>query len=158
MKTSLKLSFILMLTISLMSMQCSSDDDNNPADNSAEIQQIINQVETGNWVITYFFDTDSDETSNYTGYEFTFGSNGMLTASNGTNTYTGTWSVTDDSNSSDDSSSDDDIDFNISFVSPSDFEELSDDWDIISHTSTKIELIDVSGGNGGTDYLTFEKQ
>ena len=158
MKTSLKLSFILMLTISLMSMQCSSDDDNNPADNSAEIQQIINQVETGNWVITYFFDTDSDETSNYTGYEFTFGSNGMLTASNGTNTYTGTWSVTDDSNSSDDSSSDDDIDFNISFVSPSDFEELSDDWDIISHSSTKIELIDVSGGNGGTDYLTFEKQ
>ena len=158
MKTSLKLSFILMLAISLMSMQCSSDDDNNPADNSAEIQQIINQVETGNWVITYFFDTDSDETSNYTGYEFTFGSNGMLTASNGTNTYTGTWSVTDDSNSSDDSSSDDDIDFNISFVSPPDFEELSDDWDIISHTSTKIELIDVSGGNGGTDYLTFEKQ
>jgi hypothetical protein len=24
-------------------------------------------------------------------------------------------------------------------------------------TSTKIELIVVSGGNGGTDYLTFEK-
>ncbi len=39
-----------------------------------------------------------------------------------------------------------------------DFEELSDDWDIISHSSTKIELIDISGGNGGTDYLTFEKQ
>ena len=139
-------------------MQCSSDDEHNPNDNSAEIQDITNTAQNGNWVITYFFDTDSDETSDYTGYEFTFGTNGVLTASNGTNTYAGTWSVTDDSNSNDDSSSDDDIDFNISFASPVDFEELSDDWDIISYTSVKIELIDVSGGNGGTDYLTFEKQ
>jgi len=140
-----------------MSMQCSSDDENNPNDNTAEIQDVINTAESGNWVVTYFFDTDQEETSNFTGYEFNFGTNGVLTASNDTNMYTGTWSVTDDSNSSDDSSSNDDIDFNISFVSPPDFEELSDDWDIVSYSSTKIELIDISGGNGGTDYLTFEK-
>jgi len=158
MKRSFKLSIILMLAISFMSMQCSSDDDNSPNDNTVEIQDVISIASSGNWVVTYFFDTDSEETSNYSGYEFTFGASGVLTASNGTNTYTGTWSVTDDSNSSDDDSSDDDIDFNISFVSPPDFEELSDDWDIISYSATKIELIDVSGGNGGTDYLTFEKQ
>ena len=70
--------------------------------------------------------------------------------------YTGTWSVTNSSSSS--SSSSDDIDFNILFNSPPNFEELSEDWDIISHTSAKIELIHVSGGNGGTDYLTFERQ
>lgn len=34
---------------------------------------------------------------------------------------------------------------------------LSDDWDVLERTDTKIRLIDVSGGNGGTDYLTFEK-
>ncbi len=158
MKRSFNLSIILLLTISLMSMQCSSDDENSPNDNSAEIQNVVNTAQTGNWVITYFFDTDSEETGNYTGYEFTFGADGVITASNGTNTYTGTWSVTDDSNSNDDSSSDDDIDFNILFVSPPDFEELSDDWDIVSYTSTKIQLTDVSGGNGGTDFLTFEKQ
>jgi len=157
MKRSVKLSMILMLTISLMSMQCESEDMNNPNDNTAEIQDVISIAGSGDWVITYFFDTDSDETSDYSGYQFAFGANEVLTASNGTNTYTGTWSVTDDSNSSDDSSGDDDIDFNISFVSPSDFEELSDDWDIISYSATKIELIDISGGNGGTDYLTFEK-
>ena len=50
-----------------------------------------------------------------------------------------------------------DIDFNIFFSAPADFAELSDDWDIISHTALKIELIHVSGGNGGTDLLTFEK-
>ena len=50
-----------------------------------------------------------------------------------------------------------DIDFNIFFSAPADFAELSEDWDIISHTASKIELIHVSGGNGGTDLLTFEK-
>jgi hypothetical protein len=37
-------------------------------------------------------------------------------------------------------------------------DDLSDDWDIISYTDTEIKLIDVSGGNGGTDYLTLTKQ
>ena len=80
-------------------------------------------------------------------------------ASNGSNTVTGTWSVTDDSNSSDDSSSDDDIDFNIFFPVPetSDFEDLNDDWDVVSTTPTRIRLMDVSGGDGSTDMLTFEK-
>lgn len=50
-----------------------------------------------------------------------------------------------------------DIDFNIFFASPADFAELTEDWDIITHSATKIELIHVSGGNGGTDLLTFEK-
>ena len=49
------------------------------------------------------------------------------------------------------------IDFNIFFASPVDFSELSEDWDIITNSSSKIELIHVSGGNGGTDLLTFEK-
>lgn len=154
MKTKLKLVMLLVLSFTLMSSSCSSDDDNNPLDNSAEIQNITNTAETGDWVITYFYDTDSDETSNFTGYTFTFGDTGTLTATNGTNTYSGTWSVTN-SSSSDDSSND--IDFNINFTSPPNFEDLSDDWDIVSYSSTKIELIDVSGGNGGTDYLTFEK-
>jgi hypothetical protein len=51
----------------------------------------------------------------------------------------------------------DDLDFNIAFTAPANFLELTYDWDIQSRTDTKIELIDVSGGNGGTDYLTFEK-
>ncbi|MEZ4988540.1 MAG: hypothetical protein R2795_26535 [Saprospiraceae bacterium] len=37
------------------------------------------------------------------------------------------------------------------------FEELNEDWEIISQSDTRIELVHVSGGNGGTDYLTFER-
>ena len=38
-----------------------------------------------------------------------------------------------------------------------DFDALTDDWDFISQTSTKIELIDISGGGEPDDVLTFER-
>ena len=128
---------------------CSSDDSNSSS--TTDPTPIINTVTQGTWRVTYYFDTDTDDTSDFAGYNFTFGSSNVLTATNGTNTYTGSWSVTSDNSPSSD------LNFNILFVSPVNFEDLSDDWDIVSRTSTKIELIDVSGGNGGIDYLTFTK-
>ncbi|MCB0468743.1 MAG: hypothetical protein KDC64_11120 [Aequorivita sp.] len=116
----------------------------------------MNTAQSGSWKITYFFDSDQNETDHFTGYVFTFNNNGSLVAVKGSTTVTGTWSVTD-SNSSDDDGGSNDTDFNIFFASPADFEDLSDDWDIISVSNSKIELTDVSGGNGGTDFLTFEK-
>lgn len=149
-----------MLSFSLMSSMCSSDDDDgSPNNNSQQIAEIESTAESGTWRITNFNDSGQNETSDFNGYDFTFNSDGSLVATNGSNTLTGTWSVTDDSNSSDDSSSDDDIDFNIFFPvsDDNDFEDLNDDWDVVTTTSTRIELIDISGGNGGTDMLTFER-
>ncbi len=274
------------------------DDSNNFANLQADIETITNNVSTGSWVITNFIDSGKNETGDFTGYGFSFNSDGSLVADNATNNATGTWSITidddsnDDSNddsssssSNDDNSDDDcnncsvsqltnvltacsgwyvdklelndndlednlngytfdfsadgtmnvswnnneysgtweasgsgnniqvvititdisdleatwtlheielengeskvdlriagddrlrfkndctignfsggsssgDIDFNIFFASPADFADLSEDWDIISHSASKIELKHVSGGDGGTDLLTFEK-
>lgn len=144
------LSLIFMLN---MASTCSGDDNNS---SSADATPVINTVTSGTWRVTYYFDTDTDETNHFTGYNFTFGGSNVLTVTNGTNTYTGSWSVINDDSSDDDNPSGD-LDFNILFSSPANFADLSDDWDILSRTATKIELIDVSGGNGGTDYLTFEK-
>jgi len=132
---------------------CSSDDNN--SNSSADPTPVINTVNQGTWRITLYNDSGTIKTSNFTGYNFTFGSGSALTATNGSNTYNGTWSVTS-SDSNDDNPSND-LDFNIGFSTPANFADLTDDWDIITYTSTKIQLIDVSGGNGGTDYLTFEK-
>ena len=123
-------------------------------DNSSQINEVVNTASTGTWKVTYFFDTDKEETTNFSGYSFNFGSNNLLSASNGTLTYSGNWNVVDD-NSNDDSPSD--IDFVISFATPDSFTDLSEDWKIISRTSEKIELTHISGGNGGTDFLTFLK-
>ena len=160
MKKVFNLGFILMLSITLMSSMCSSDDDDGtPNNNSQQIAEIENDIQSGTWRITSFIDSGQNETSDFSGYDFSFNSDGSLVATNGTNTQTGTWSITDDDSSDDDSSSDDDIDFNIFFPVPdtNNFEDLNDDWDIVTATSTRIELIDISGGNGGTDMLTFEK-
>ena len=116
--------------------------------------QVEENVQSGTWRITKFIDSGTNETTYYTGYDFNFNSSGSVSASNGTQSHSGSWSI---SASSSDDDSQDDLDFNLSFSSPDHFEELSDDWHFISQSETKIELIDVSGGNGGTDYLTFEK-
>ena len=147
----IKNGFVL-LVFTVMLMACSSNDDTSVNDNTKS--QIETNLRSSTWVITKYMDSGVDELYHYTGYEFTFGDNNVLTATNGTNTISGTWNIT---NSSSSSSSSNDLDFNIFFSSPPDFEELTDDWDILTQTSTKIELIDVSGGSGETDYLTFER-
>lgn len=152
----LKTHSIVYLLSVITFMACSKNDDNgsnSSAQNSADLVEQI--AENGNWRITSFIDSGDDETNDFSGYTFQFNAGGTLVASNGTTTLSGNWSVIDDSNSS----SDADDDFNIFFPVPdtNDFEDLNDDWDIVSVSNNKIELIDISGGNGGTDYLTFEK-
>jgi hypothetical protein len=138
---------LLFIGLMLFIASCTKDD----VKQKANIEE---EVSKGTWKITYFSDSGADETSNFSGYNFEFKSDGTLTASNGSNSYDGIWSVTD-GNSNDDSP--DDLDFNIYFNLTNNFEDLNDDWDIKSHTETKLELKDVSGGNGGTDLLTFTK-
>ena len=158
MKTQI-LKTVLALFVSVLLVGCSEDDsnDNNTNNNSNLIAQANQVAQSGSWRISYFWDTDKDETSNFAGYVFNFNSDGTLVATGNNNTVNGTWSVTDSSSSS--SSSSNDVDFNIFFNVPqtSDFEDLNDDWDIISITNNMMELTDVSGGNGGTDFLTFVK-
>ena len=140
---------LFMLNVASM---CSSDDDSSSTDPTP----VISTATQGTWRVTSFVDSGNDETNHFTGYNFTFGAANVLTAANGTNTYTGTWSVTSDDSSDDDDSSGD-LDFNVAFASPADFNELTEDWDIVTYSSTTISLIHISGGNGGTDTLVFTK-
>jgi len=140
---------------------CESDDNSDSNGNQSSIDQITEIAETGTWRIISFIDSGDDETSDFNGYAFTFNQDGTLIAVNGSTTLSGTWSVTDDSSSSsdDDDNSSDQEDFNIFFPVPesNDFEDLNDDWDIVSVSEVSISLTDVSGGNGGTDTLVFER-
>ncbi|MGF2414382.1 hypothetical protein [Ferruginibacter sp.] len=105
-------------------------------------------VTQGIWRITYYNDSGIDETSNFTGYTFTFTSGGSVTAISGSIATNGTWnSYNDDSQNK--------LYLEIGSTPPLD--ELKGDWHITEKTSVKIKLEDVSGGGSGTDYLTFEK-
>jgi hypothetical protein len=145
----------MFVLLSLLFIAACDDDDNS---SNSKITEVKNTAIDGQWKVTYYFDTDTDETANFNGYVFDFGSNDVITATKGSTAHSGSWSVTDDVSGDDNSKGEfDDIDFNIAFASPPDFEELSEDWEIISQTATKIELRHVSGGGGGTDLLTFGK-
>lgn len=123
---------------------CSKKEDTTPSGTPVTAENLT----TGDWRITYFWDSDHEETSHFTAHTFTFSTNGVISATNGQSTYTGTWSRgTDDSTPK----------LYISFASPDKFESLSSDWKILELTGQKIRLVDISGGNGGTDYLTFER-
>ena len=123
-------------------------------------KQINKAAIDGTWIVSSYIDDGNDETSDFTSFRLNFLEDGTLNAtdllSSNTNPYVGSWSITD-SNSNDDDSLDD-LDFNINFAVGNKLDDLSDDWDIISYTDSEIKLIDVSGGGGGTDYLTLTKQ
>jgi hypothetical protein len=139
-----------------MLVSCNSDDSNGTVNNGS-ITEITDNAKNGTWIVTLYEDDGNNETNHFTGYMFTFGNNNVLTATNGANTYTGSWSITNSSSSDDDDNGSSDIDFNIGFATPATFEDLTDDWDIVEINDNIMKLVDVSGGNGGTDYLTFEK-
>ena len=141
---------LFMLNVASM---CSSDDDSS---SSQDPTPVINAATQGTWRVTSYIDSNTDETNHFTGYNFTFASGGVLTATNGTNTYQGTWSVTGD-DSNDDSPSND-LDFNIFFNTSANFADLTDDWDIATYSANTISLIDISGGNGGTDILVLAQK
>lgn len=135
---------IIFLTILTIGVLTSCDKNLNDVTTPETLGETVKQ---GNWEVSYFWD-DKDETYHFNGYEFTFEDSGVLSASNGSMNYSGTWSTgTDDST----------VKLNIYFAAPESFEELSDDWHIITRTDNVIELSDVSGGDGSTDYLTFTR-
>jgi hypothetical protein len=144
----------LIIATVFLTYSCSADDNGNLT-SSTSIAAVANTMTSGTWRITKYIDSANDETTDFLGYNFTFTQNNILMANNGGDEIVGSWLVASGNSNDDNPSSD--LDFIISFSGPAKFIELSDDWDIQLRTSTKIELIDVSGGNGGTDYLTFEK-
>ncbi len=154
-----KLVFLLAgITASLFISSCSNDEDDNDMDAVQTVSDIQTNIVSGDWMISSYVDSGVDETSDYTGFTFTFNNDGVVSASSTAEMLTGAWSVEMD-NSMDDSS-DSDVDFTLFFGVPDthDFDDLSDDWDVVSYTATMLSLRDVSGGSGEIDTLVFTRK
>lgn len=129
--------------LAIILFSCTKNDDNS----SGEGNNIAPSA--GTWKVTYFFDKQN-ETNNYTHYTFEFGSNGSLTATDGSQTWSGTWLTGFD---------DSDDKFLIDFTGtvPSPLSELEEDWRIITIEDNFMHFEHTSGGNGDTDVLKFTK-
>ena len=149
--TATKMTTVAMfMSLIALSTGCKKDQ---PSSNSVQ-STVQNNLQSGEWRVTRFIDSDNDETTRYVGYIFSFDAGYQLSVMSNQNSYQGSWSIGQD-NSNDDSSND--LHFNLNVNTTGEFADINDDWHILTQTANKIELEDVSGGNGGTDYLTFER-
>src|SRR5690606_38943857 len=122
--------------------------------NKVKPSKVEKSMSDGTWKVTLFSEDGDNETSYFSGYVFTFNDGGTVSAV-GSTTISGTWSVSKSNSSS--SSDDDEVHCNLSFPNMNNFDELSDDWHILNYSDSKLELEDVSGGDGSIDKLTFSK-
>jgi hypothetical protein len=132
MKTTVKL-FLLALTVTFLSCSKSNDDNVNPNNSTNKVEQV-----SGTWTVAYYFDSGKDETSDYSGYNFTFGTDGALSASGIAGNYTGTWWIGNSSSDDDNSSNR----LNILISGNKEMDHLQDDWVILKLTGTEIWLKD----------------
>jgi len=138
---------ILILLTAIVFASCSSDDDSGDA-NTNEFEQIETTLPQGQWEISKLIDGQSDHTAAFESFVFTFKVDGTATAQNDLFTENGTWAY-------DNSSSSEELVLQFGATTP--FDKINDDWDIVSQSSTKIELSDESGGDGDIELLTFTK-
>lgn len=143
------LSIFLLISASFFALSCDSDDDSSDNNNNV-IVQLEASIKVGAWRVSNFVEDGIDQTHHFSSYAFTFSENGTVSATNGTNTVTGTWTTS----SSSSSGSKFILNFN---ASSGPFEEISEDWRIESVTTILIDLKHVSGGDGSIDLLTFAK-
>lgn len=158
-------SFVAGLSVAVC-LSCSSNDDDGIDDggDAINVQELTTITTSGTWRVASYVEDGEDETHHFTGYSFTFNSNGTVAAVNGDTTINGTWAISDDDDDDDDdddgllSSHDFIIAFNVD--DDSDFDDLNDDWDIESYTNNRISLLDDDDDDDDdddTEILVFEK-
>jgi len=140
----MKLLKVMTVALIVLSLNACKKDDH------AGSSDITNVVQDGTWKVTKMTDDGTDKTSQFSDYSFTF-SGGVVTASKGGSTVTGTYGHQMD---------DDHHEFVLSFPNPSvsSFSELSDDWQILEQSSTKIRLQDDDDSKNDEELLTLEKK
>lgn len=100
----------------------------------------------GTWIVALYSDSGVDETSDYTGYQIDFREDGTVIAESDTDLIDGTWEVLGA-----------DTTLVLNFGGDIPFDEFEDDWDVFSVEPMRVEIRDVSGGDGTTDILVFER-
>ncbi|HBL79412.1 MAG: hypothetical protein CL524_15355 [Aequorivita sp.] len=138
---------ILILFAIVTFASCSSDDDSGNV-NTNEFENIKTTLPQGEWKVSKLIDGQSDHTMDFESFIFTFNGDGTVKAQNDLLTENGTWAY-------DNSSSSEELVLQFSEQTP--FDEINDDWDIVSVTNSQIELSDISGGDGDVELLTFIK-
>jgi hypothetical protein len=147
MKKLLKIKFLALICFVLtLNLGCSSDDSI-----SQEALVTIGQtaLANGTWQVSLYSENNTNKTSDFTGYSFIFTPSGAMLATRNSTEYPGIWLMGVDSGKAK---------LNLTFFATNGpLEEISENWDILDVSTNRIQLRHVSGGNGTTDLLTFQR-
>ena len=129
----------------ILERQCPNDMED------GDVMEIRDILMTGDWVVAQFSEDGSDKTPDYEGYDFTFGMQHELTVSTNMDPLkSGLWKVVRNSEGG--------LEVYLNLGDDGDvFSELTEDWDFVSISETRLELKDVSG-DGTVDTLVFERK
>ena len=100
----------------------------------------------GQWRITLFQESASDQTNDFSGYMFVFNSNGIIHVTKDSTTINGNWSFEKEN---------DKQEFLIKFSS-SPLNELNNNWKVKGETFNELRLENIVE-NGEADHLTFRR-
>ena len=119
--------------------------------NDGDVSEIRNIMMGGDWVVASYVEADMDSTVDYNGYSVQFMAEYQISVLEGGEAFgMGLWRVL--------RNSDQELKVYLNFGDSMPFDELTDDWTFVSITDTRIELKDISGGDGSISTLVFEKQ
>ena len=111
---------------------------------------IIETLENGKtWKVAYFEEDGTDATNLFLDYIFTFKGSGIVQAVRINYIADGTYAMGGDKANENN--------LNISFGAIMNFEGLSNNWEILEETPTKVRFQSAPVNNSAVDYLTFEK-
>ncbi|MEJ2163502.1 MAG: hypothetical protein P8X60_09395 [Robiginitalea sp.] len=129
----------------ILERQCPSDMED------GDVMGIRDILMGGDWLVAQYAEEGIDQTEAYLGYDFTFGMEGELGVSiNMDPQTTGLWRVVRDSEGA--------LKVYLNLGDSGDiFSDLTDDWDLVSISESRMELKDVSG-DGTMDTLVFERK
>lgn len=113
---------------------CDEDDDNDFEDDDVDTNTLTTTLITGSWKVNQFFD-ESDQTSQFTAYAFTFNADGSAIATDGVTSVDGTWAIYGDNGA---------LELVLDFGESTPFDEIKEDWGVIEFTDTIISLQDDS--------------
>lgn len=129
---------LTLLVVSLLFFSSCSKDNDSPSTKSI--------IQQGKWKIVLFNDNGSVETANYTGYEFTFNTNGTVNAVKNSATTSGTWNVGANENLNK---------LNLNFTSLA-LIELNEEW-VFQEKSYSLVKLEHVNSSGQTEVLALQK-
>lgn len=100
----------------------------------------------GTWIVALYMDGADNDTAIYSAYEINFNADGTVIAESDTDLIDGTWDVLSGGST-----------LLLDFGTDIPFDEFNDDWDVFSVEPARVEVRDVSGGDGTLSILVFEK-